>query len=104
MLVIADVYLDQRLNQLVPAQQFAQAMQRTIDLLKRISSFSPVFKINHDVLLAAQYEVNEEMKRRDVHVQWRGSPRMRVGSMSAGPGTPRHLPDTGSGASSFSAR
>jgi hypothetical protein len=104
MLVIADVYLDQRLHRLVPAQQFAQALQRTIDLLRRISPLSPVFRMNHDVLLVAQYEVNEEMKRRDVHVQWRGSPRMRVGSVSAGPGTPRYLPDTGSGASSFSAR
>jgi hypothetical protein len=78
-------------------------MQRTIHLLEKLSPLSPVFRANREVLLHAQREVKAEMDRGNVHHQWRNSPRTHGGDLSAA-GTPRYLPDTGSTASSFSAR
>jgi hypothetical protein len=105
MLVVSNAYLDPRTSLLVPPEEFFLAMRRTIDLLERLSPLSPVFKTNREVLLVARLEVQTEMMRKNVPIhQFRDSPRVRIADLSGGPGTPRFVPDTGSAASSFSAR
>jgi hypothetical protein len=64
MLVVAAVFLEPRLQLLVPIDQFWEAMKRTLKFLTDLAPLSSVYRINRDILQHAANEVYAEWTRR----------------------------------------
>jgi hypothetical protein len=53
MLVVSNAYLNPHIRPLIPEGEFIQCLNRTIELLERLSPMSPVFRKNLEVLCYA---------------------------------------------------